>query len=262
MKQIISEIIKQRFEKRGLNLDNLVKSHFDYNKIINMLNEYDVEQTVSDSYDDPENPEFCTWQDCNYVGNWASTQEELNNGFIADIKFINENVTKNNINIDDYFYTYKDKYQIVLYFPLRLIPNNILDDYLFVFSRKSRIVMPLTVIRNNKALYQIIEKAAKEGTGLSFGEDINLLIGEGLIKSCGTMPDYGVVFTIDNLLWTDDSHNVYKPIIAFDFILERKIGGVPFYHKSFIVVGSLTPDSLSSDDISMFKSENRYQTLL
>lgn len=60
--------------------------------------------------------------------------------------------------------------------------------------------MPLTVIRNNKALYQIIEKAAKEGTGLSFGEDINLLIGEGLIKSCGTMPDYGVVFTIDNLL--------------------------------------------------------------
>lgn len=92
MKQIISEIIKQRFEKQGLNLDNLVKSHFDYNKIINLLNEYDVEQTVSDSYDDPENPEFCTWQDCNYVGNWASTQEELNNGFIADIKFINENV--------------------------------------------------------------------------------------------------------------------------------------------------------------------------
>ena len=60
MKQIISELTKWRFEQQGLNLDNLVKSHFDYNKIIDLLDEYDVEQTVADSYDDPENSEFCT----------------------------------------------------------------------------------------------------------------------------------------------------------------------------------------------------------
>lgn len=37
MKQIISKLTEQRFEKQSLNLDNLVKSHFEYDEIINLI---------------------------------------------------------------------------------------------------------------------------------------------------------------------------------------------------------------------------------
>lgn len=143
MTKAISELTKQRFEKQGLNLNNLVKSHFDYYDIIDLLNTYDVEQTVADSYDDSQNPDFCTWQDCDYVGNWSATQKELNDNFAVTVK----SISKNNVNIDDYFYTYKDKYKIILYFPLRLVENANLDDYLFVLTNKNRIVTPLTALR-------------------------------------------------------------------------------------------------------------------
>lgn len=135
MKQI-SKLTKQRFEKQNKNLKKLVKSHFDYNEIISFLNQYDIEQIVIDSYDDENNLELCTWQDCNFVDNWASTQEKLNENFLYVIKLINKIVKHNNVNIDDYFYTYKDKYQMVLYFPLRLFKNNHFDDYTFVLTNK------------------------------------------------------------------------------------------------------------------------------
>lgn len=262
MKQIISELTKWRFEQQGLNLDNLVKTHFYYNKIIDLLDEYDVEQTVADSYDDPENPEFCTWQDCNYIGNWSSTQEELNESFLADMKLINEAVKRSNINIDDYFYTYRDKYRMILYFPLRLLKNEHFDDYLFVLTNKNRIVTPLNSQYNKNLLYQIIENSIQNGTGIIFDENISMLLADGLIKSCGTMPNHGIVFTIDNLLWTDSMHNIYKPIIAMSFVETKKVALVPFFNKSFIVVGSLTPDGFSSGDISMFNSKNRYRTII
>lgn len=258
MAQIISELTKQRFEKQGLNLNNLVKSHFYCDDVIDLLKTYDVEQTVADSYDDSQNPDFCTWQDCDYVGNWSATQEELNDNFAVIVKSIN----KNNVNIDDYFYTYMDKYQMILYFPLRLIENANLDDYLFVLTNKSRIVTPLTALRNKNVLYQTIESAVEENTYISFGEEFNLLISEGFLKSCGTIPDYGIVFTIDNLLWTDKLHNVYKPIIAPDWKGKIKTPSVSLHSKSFIVVGSLTPDGFSSCNVDMFKADNRYKTII
>ncbi|WP_296969645.1 hypothetical protein [uncultured Eubacterium sp.] len=262
MAQIISELTKQRFEKQGLNLNNLVKSHFNCDDIIDLLNTYDVEQTVADSYDDSQNLDFCTWQDCDYVGNWSSTQEELNESFLDNMKFINETVKRSNISIDGYFYIYRDKYQMILYFPLRLVENANLDDYLFVLTDKSRIVMPLIALRNKNVLYNAIETAVEESTYISFREEFNLLISEGFLKSCGTMPDFGIVFTIDNLLWTDKFHNVYKSIIAPDWKGKIKTPSVSLYSKSFIVVGSLTPDGFSSGNVDMFKADNRYKTII
>lgn len=262
MKQIISKLTKQRFEKQGLDLNNLVKTDFDYNEIIHLIDlfgDYDVEQIVVDSYDETDS-ELCTWQDCNYVGNWALTQEELNESFLDNMKLINEAVKQSNININNYFYTYRDKYQMILYFPLRLLENEDLGDYLFVLTNKNRIVTPIITQNNKNLLYQIIEDSIENGTGIIFDENISMMLADGLIKSCGTMANHGIVFTIDNLLWTDSMHNIYKPIIAMSFVETKKDAFVPFYDKRFVVVGSITPDGLSSSDVSMFNSDSRYKT--
>lgn len=264
MKQIISELTKQRFEKQGLKWENFVKTDFECNKIIHLIDlfgDYNVEQIVVDSYDEKE-PELCTWQDCNYIGNWSSTQDELNESFISNMKLINEIASKNDININDYFYTYTDKYQMILYFPLRLIKTEYLDDYLFVLTNKNRIINSLNSQYNKNLLYQMIEDSIRNGTGILFDENTDFLLADGLIKSCGTMANYGIVFTIDNLLWTDSMHNIYKPIISMRFVEIKKTAFVPFYDKRFVVVGSITPDGFSSGDISMFKSENRYKTIV
>lgn len=126
-----------------------------------------------DSYDEKDY-ELCTWQDCNYIGTWGSTQDELNENFISNMKLINEIVRKNDINIDDYFYTYTDKYQMILYFPLRLIKTECLDDYLFVLKNKNRIIHSLNSQYNKNSLYQMIEGSTQKGTGVLFDTDYKI----------------------------------------------------------------------------------------
>lgn len=213
------------------------------------------------SYDEKDT-ELCTWQDCNYIGNWASTQVELNESFLANLEFINKIMSQSSINIDDYFYTYRDKYQMILYFPLRLLENKNLDDYLFVLTNKNRIITFLNTRHSKNSLYEIIEESIQKGSGISFDENTNLLLADGLIKSSGTMANHGIVFTIDNLLWIDSMHNIYKPIIAVSFIETKMVAFVPFYDKRFVVIGSITPDGFSSGDVSMFNSKNRYKTAI
>jgi len=160
MKQIISKLTKQRFEKQGLDLDNLVKTDFEYNEIVHLVDlfgDYNVEQIVIDSYNETDS-ELCTWQDCNYIGNWASTQAELNESFLANLEFINKTISQSSINTDDYFYTYRDKYKMILYFPLRLLENKNLDDYLFVLTIKNSIITSFNTQRNKNFLYEIIEE--------------------------------------------------------------------------------------------------------
>ncbi|MCD7872652.1 MAG: hypothetical protein LUG21_05035 [Clostridiales bacterium] len=263
MKETISKLTKLRFEKQGLNFNNLIPSHFEYNEIIHLIDsfgDYDVEQIVVDSYDDENDTELCTWQACNYVGNWSSTQAELNENFIEDIKLINEASKRNDVNIDDYFYTYKDKYRLMLYFPLRLLKNKRFDDYLFLLTNKNRIVTSMHAQNNQFILYQMIEDSVKNKTGILFDNSVYMMLANGLIKSFGTMANYGVVFTIDNLFWTDNMHNICKPILAMNLVETKRAASVPYYNKCFMVVGSATPDGFSSGDASMFNSKSRYKS--
>lgn len=246
MARKISNETKNYFAKQNYDINNLVKSHFDCNELLGLLKNYDVEQISVHTYDDEENSNLCTWQDCNYVGNWASTQGELNKHFEEELKFINDKIREYDIDVDDCLYIYKDKCQIILYFPLR----DVLDDYFMVLANIDRIIIPRSVYKSDNALRQMIEEAVGDSYEIKFGEEINRLILDGAIKSCGTMKNQGIVFTVDNLLWTDNIHNIYKPIIACGS------------GSKYCIIGSLTPDGYSSRDTSMFKFQNRYKTAM
>lgn len=244
MNTSISKLTIWRFEKQGMNINKFVQSHYEYEEVLKLLEKYDIEDTVCDTYDDEQDSENCTWQDYNYVGNLASDQEELNESFQKDINYINEYIKSSGINADDYFYVYKDDYQIVLYFALR----ETLKDYLFVFANKNRVVFTRDFYRLSDKLSYAVEEAVEHNSVLFFNETVETLLSQGLLKSCGTMAEYGVVFAFENVFWTDSSRNIYQPLITFD--------------NGLRVVGSVTPDKYSNDNTSMFKAENRYKTRL
>lgn len=140
MARTISKLTLWRFEKQKMDINNLVKFHYNYDEILQMLEKYDVKETVCDTYDDEEDSERCTWQDCNYVGNWASTQKELNESCRLEIEYINKEIVKNNIDANDCLYIYEDGGKIILYFPLR----DVCDDYFIALNKKSYVAYQWT----------------------------------------------------------------------------------------------------------------------
>lgn len=133
MELTISNEVKAYFERQNFNLNDLKKSNFNYKEIVNLLNSYNAFETLENIYDEPGQPDFCVWQDVDYVGNWSSNQEELNEQFIGYIKSIGKIIKKNKVD-EACLYIYKNDDMIFLYFPFRRI--DFLRDFIFTLKPK------------------------------------------------------------------------------------------------------------------------------
>lgn len=103
-------------------------------------------------------------------------------------------------------------------------------------------------------LYDIIETAVLNDSFIRFPNDVDMLLANGVIRSRGIAAN-GMTYTIDGIYWTDKNRNIYSPLLQY-----------AIYRKSPIpeleVIGTFSPDGMSSGVTSMIKKENRYHSIL
>lgn len=102
-------------------------------------------------------------------------------------------------------------------------------------------------------LYEMIEKAVCNKNFIKFPSDIDMQLVNGAIRSRG-MAANGMTYTIDGIYWTDEKRNIYSPLLQYSFFKESPI-------PELKVIGTFTPDGMSSGVISMIKKENRYYSI-
>ena len=103
--------------------------------------------------------------------------------------------------------------------------------------------------KEQRRLYEMIEKAVAEKTPIIFPEGLHPFLQ---VDSTPTGP----LFKIPNLLWRDKKRNLYRAW------MQMRYRSKDICSSGLYVVGSVTLDGSSSDDISMFRKENRYFIVL
>ena len=99
--------------------------------------------------------------------------------------------------------------------------------------------------KEQRRLYDIIEKAVCENKPIVFPEDLHPLLQ---VDSTPTGP----IFKIPDLLWRDKKRNLYRAW------MEMRYRSKDISSSGLYVVGSVSLDGSSTDDTSMFRKENRY----
>ena len=89
-----------------------------------------------------------------------------------------------------------------------------------------------------KLLYAAVEKSVATKSQLIFPEEV---IGYSITVGSN-------YYLLPDLFWMDERRNVYQVWLRAEDGLR--------------VVGSCTPDGMSSGDLSMIKQENRYKTII
>ena len=95
-------------------------------------------------------------------------------------------------------------------------------------------------------LYEMVETAVAKKQAIVFSPSLNPVLQV-----------YGNTFTIPGLLWMDEQRNMYTPFLKMEF-RSKDDPCVP----GLYVMGSRCPDGRSSGNVSMFKAENRYKTII
>lgn len=103
--------------------------------------------------------------------------------------------------------------------------------------------------KEQRRLYEMVEKAVAEKTPIVFPEGLHPLL---LVDSTAAGP----LFRIPTLLWRDKKRNLYRAR------MEIKYPSQDLCSFGLYVVGSVALDGSNSDDTSMFCKENRYFTVL
>lgn len=97
-----------------------------------------------------------------------------------------------------------------------------------------------------KQLYEAIEEAVRENKPVK--------IPKGIMLKTGCAPT-GTTFTIPGLYWMDEKRNIYEAWMQIEYRRSDLFPGL-------YVMGSRTPDGLSSGITSMFREENRYNSIV